>query len=284
MFIQAPMESVFSYTDYRKYLRDYFQAKKQANPGFSYRVLAQKCGFKARDYLMRVMQGKRNLSPAGAGLLSKYFQFSEKQAEYFQTLVLFNQAETTLEKQPHFTKLSEIQRHGKHQRLRQDQYAYLSSWHHIALRSLLPLLDRQAADDPEKVGRLMDPPLTAKQVKDSIELLLHLGLLKKEGKGGFSVGDMALTTGDEIASLSVAEFHKTAMDLAKRSINTHAAESRDITGLTMGVSQAGFRRVKSEIQAFRKRIMAIVMNDADEDMVYQLNLHLFPLTRKRGFA
>jgi uncharacterized protein (TIGR02147 family) len=280
------METVYSYTDYRRYLRDYFAEKKRLNPRYSYRVLAEKSGFKARDYLMRVMNGQRNLSSAGAAQLSEYFQFSEKQADYFETLVRFNQAETTLLKEPLYAKLSEIRKYGKQQRLRQDQFAYLSSWHHIALRSLLPILDKRTAVDPEKVGRLMDPVLSAKQVRDSIELLMRLGLLNKTAgsaaKTAYTVGEMALSTGDEVASLSVAEFHKTAMDLAKRSIDRHPSASRDISGLTMGVSLDGFRRIKNEIQAFRKKIMAIAVNDSGEDMLYQLNLHLFPLTRNQG--
>src|SRR4051812_24747415 len=89
----APMETLYAYTDYRKYLRDYFQEKKQSNKHFSLKVLAEKSGFKARDYLMRVMRGDRNLSEAGIKKLSEFFRFSEKQAEYFQTLVMFNQAE-----------------------------------------------------------------------------------------------------------------------------------------------------------------------------------------------
>lgn len=278
------MESIFSYTDYRQYLLDYFQEKKHANPGFSYRILAERAGFKARDYLMRVMKGQRNLSHDSADKLSGYFQFSEKQAEYFHALILFNQAETTSEKENLYVRLSEIQKYGKHQRLRQAQFAYLSSWHHIALRSLLPLLKKSEASDPEQVGRLLDPVLTGKQVKDSIEMLLSLGLLTKTPNGTYRVGELALTTGDEVASLSVAEFHKSAMDLAKRSIDKHSAASRDISGLTMGVSQDGFKRIKSEIQAFRKRIMAIAMNDSGEDMIYQMNLHLFPFSRNRGRA
>ena len=173
------MESIFSYTEYRQYLRDYFQEKKLANPGFSYRILAERAGFKARDYLMRVMNGQRNLSHSSSEKLSEYFRFSEKQAEYFHLLILFNQAETTLEKENLFARLSEIQKYGKHQRLRQAQYAYLSSWHHIALRSLIPLLNKSEVADPELVGRLLDPTISGKQVKDSIELLLSLGLLNR---------------------------------------------------------------------------------------------------------
>jgi uncharacterized protein (TIGR02147 family) len=274
------MESLFAYTDYRRYLQDYYQEKKRINKHFSLRMLADRCGFKARDYLMRVMRGDRNLSPEGADKLSVLFQFSEKQAEYFKILIQFNQAPTTAEKENCYRRLSEIQKYGAHQKLRRDQFEYLSAWYHSALRSLLPVTEFR--DDWEKAGRLLDPPITAKQARDSVELLLRLGLLHKDGRGRYSVAERALSTGDEVSSLAVAGFHKASMDLAKRSIDRHPSTSRDVSGITMSISQESFRRIKSEIRAFRKKIMSIAAGDSNEDLVYQLNLHFFPLTRAKG--
>jgi uncharacterized protein (TIGR02147 family) len=91
-----------------------------------------------------------------------------------------------------------------------------------------------------------------------------------------------LSTGDEVAALGVAGFHRATMELAKRSIDRHPPTARDISGVTMSVSQEGFRRIKSELRAFRKRVQAIASADVGEDMVYQLNLHLIPLTRHQG--
>ncbi len=268
-----------TYLDYRLYLRDYFTDKKLKNPRFSLKVLADHAGFKARDYLLRVMNGQRNLSDMSVKLLSKYFHFSDKNAEYFQSLVHFNQAKTGEAKEEAFRKLLEIQKYGKLQMLRNDQFEYLVSWHHAALRSYLPLFKKGI--DLEEVGAAFDPPLTTKTVKDSVALLTRLGLLRVN-RGRYSVGDAALSTGDEVGSLSVGAFHKETMELAKRAIDKHAAVSRDISGITMGISRAGYSRIKEEIRAFRKKIMAIAVNDSEEDRVYQLNLHLFSLTQPRG--
>lgn len=282
------MESIFAYTDYRRYLTDYFDEKKRDNKRFSLRMLAERAGFKARDFLMRVMRGDRNLSREGAGKLSIFFHFSGKQAEYFQALVEFNQARTTTEKESHFQRLSAIRKYGAHQRLRQDQFEYLTAWYHSALRSLLPVLGRGAlpedAEDWEKVARLLDPPITAKQARDSVDLLLRLGLLHRDAEGRYAAAQPALSTGDEVASLGVAGFHKATMELAKRSIDRHPATARDISGVTMSISQEGFLRIKTEIRAFRKKIQSIATADSGEDMVYQLNMHFIPLTRHRGAA
>jgi uncharacterized protein (TIGR02147 family) len=282
------MEPLFAYTDYRRFLADWFAEKKRANARFSLRMLAERSGFKARDYLMRVMRGDRNLSPEGVRKLSGFFRFSEKQAEYFSALVEFNQARATPDKERCYARLSEVRKYGAHQRLRQDQFEYLTAWYHSALRSLLPVLEPPlAGDGPEawdRLAKLMDPPLSAKQARDSVDLLLRLGLLARDARGRFSVKEPALTTGDEVAALGVAAFHRATMELAKRSIDKHPPESRDISGITMSISQDGFRRIKSELRAFRKRIQAIASADTGEDMAYQLNLHLIPLTRARGNA
>jgi uncharacterized protein (TIGR02147 family) len=282
------MEPLFAYTDYRRFLADWFVEKKRVNPRFSLRMLAERSGFKAKDYLLRVMRGDRNLSAEGVGKLSAFFRFSEKQAEYFSALVEFNQARDLPGKERSYARLAEVRKYGAHQRLRQDQFEYLTAWYHSALRSLLPVLEPPLAGDGpeawERLGKLMDPPVTAKQARDSTELLLRLGLLGRDARGRFTVQEPALTTGDEVAALGVAAFHRATMELAKRSIDKHPPASRDISGITMSISQDGFRRIKSELRAFRKRIQAIASADTAEDMVYQLNLHFIPLTRARGNA
>src|SRR4051812_40689811 len=102
------LEPLFAYTDYRSFLADWFAEKKRINGHFSLRVLAEQSGFKARDYLMRVMRGERNLSAEGVRKLSDFFRFSEKQAEYFSTLVRFNQARTHTEKERFYLRLAEV--------------------------------------------------------------------------------------------------------------------------------------------------------------------------------
>jgi uncharacterized protein (TIGR02147 family) len=139
-----------------------------------------------------------------------------------------------------------------------------------------------AEPDWEKLARMLDPPLTAKQARDSVDLLMRLGLLQRDAKGRYAVAEAALSTGDEVATLGVAGFHRATMDLAKRSIDRHPPAARDISGITMSISQDGFRRIKTELRAFRKKIQAIASADMGEDMVYQLNLHLIPLTRHQG--
>jgi uncharacterized protein (TIGR02147 family) len=273
------MDSIFSYADYRSFLKDYFTEKKAENKGFSLKVISDRAGFKARDYILRVMNNNRNLSQTGVFMLSRALRLSAREADYFMNLVGFNQSKIPSEKEFFFKKMSDTCKYGRHQKLRQDQYEFFSEWYYSALRSLLPVIDFNG--DHSEIAQFLDPPLTPSQVKKAIDLLVQLGLLSRDRNGRFSVSTPAVTAGDEVKSVALLHFHRQSLDLAKRAMERYPADRRDISGVTMSLSQTGFDRLKAEIQDFRKRVMLIAEQDADEDGVYQINLQFFPLSKKK---
>jgi uncharacterized protein (TIGR02147 family) len=273
------MESLYFYSDYRHYLRDFFSEKKRKNRKYSYKVLADKAGFKARDYILRVMTGKRNLSHSGIFRLAHALGLSQKETDYFSDLVAFNQAATPAEKELFFGRMTAGCPHGKHQVLRKDQFEYFSAWYYGAIRSLLPVMD--FGDDFAKLGKFLDPPLTPGEARRAVELLIRLGLIRRTGPGKYSVSASSLTAGDEVTSLALVQFHREALDLAKRAIERFPSQDRDVSGVTMSLSKKGYNQIKSEIQALRKKAMVIAEKDRMEDAAYQLNIQLFPLSKRR---
>ncbi|MGE5671257.1 MAG: TIGR02147 family protein [Fibrobacterota bacterium] len=277
--LEAIMNDIYSYTNYRQYLQDFFVSKKKQNSRFSLKVFADKAGFKARDHILRVMNGQSNISYEGGRKLGLAMDLSEKELDYFSTMILFNQAKTGDAREHYFDKLSSVCKATDISRLRQDQYSYFAEWYVSALRSFLPLFNFD--NDYAAIGRFFDPPISAPQVRKAIELLEQLGLLSVDKNGKYSVASLSVSTGDEVKSLALASFHRQSLELAIRSINKTQPESRDISGVTMSVSQNGFEQIKREIQAFRKKIMSIAENDRAEDRVVQCNIQLFPLTKTR---
>jgi hypothetical protein len=53
---------IFKYIDYRLFLVDAMKIKKDANPYFSFRFIAQHLGLRSPGFFNWVLQGKRNLS------------------------------------------------------------------------------------------------------------------------------------------------------------------------------------------------------------------------------
>jgi uncharacterized protein (TIGR02147 family) len=275
------MEPLLTYTDYRKYLKDYLHEKKLLNNGFSLKVLADRSGFKARDYLLRVMNGTRNLSQSGVCMLSQALRLSEKEADYFANLVGFNQAKTAKEKEFFYGKIAAVRKHGQGgaQKLRSDQFEYLSQWHYSALRSLLPVIDFK--DDYAALGRFLDPPLTPGEAKKAVKLLLQLGILRRSDAGKYTVPTSSLSTGDDVASVALTQFHRQSLDLARRALDYFPGSERDISGVTLSLSRPGFEKIRAEAGRFRKQVMEIAAEDSGEEGVFQVNIQLFPLSKRK---
>src|SRR3989339_683961 len=45
------MKPIYHYSDYRKYLRDYYEDQKKTIPAFSHRMLARRAGFSAPNFI-----------------------------------------------------------------------------------------------------------------------------------------------------------------------------------------------------------------------------------------
>jgi len=245
------MESIFTYTDYRQYMKDYFSFKKAEKSSFSLKIFADRAGFKARDFVLRVMNGTRNLSQSGSYKISEALQLSEKEADYFIYLVSFNQASTPREKEFFFLKMTQICRHGKIQKLRQEQYNYFSEWYYSALRSLLPVMD--FSDNFTAIGKFLIPCLPASRVEKAVNFLLDHNLLEKDQKGSYHVSTSQLSAGAAVKSVALMRFHKQSLDLARRSLEAETEEHRDISGVTMSLSQKGFKKLRRKSPRSEKK-------------------------------
>jgi uncharacterized protein (TIGR02147 family) len=91
-----------------------------------------------------------------------------------------------------------------------------------------------------------------------------------------------VSTGDEVGSLNVINYHKQVSRLAEAAHDRSPREERDISALTLGISAEDFAAIKGRIQAFRKEIMEMALASKDADRVYQLNFQFFPVGKGQG--
>ena len=92
------MISIFDYTDYRLFLRDFYEAKKEQNPAITHRSIAEKVGFKSSGFFTQVLQGKSNISDEMADNFASFCKLKKQERAFFKTMVAFNQARKHAEK------------------------------------------------------------------------------------------------------------------------------------------------------------------------------------------
>ncbi|MGA2507232.1 MAG: TIGR02147 family protein [Chitinispirillaceae bacterium] len=274
------MPDISTYTDYRKFLKDYYAEVKAENPGFSYLAFARMAGLNSKGFTFNIFSGKRTLSRANILGFIQAMQLDKYEAEYFENLVAFNQAKNLKERSSFFERLSSIKAGGKTvwapQLVRNDQYQYYAKLHHSVIRSLIDLYGFNG--DYAWLGRNVRPKISAAQAQKSVKLLERLGFIRRKGKS-FVVVDKTITSPPEVQSLAVQNFHEQAAGLAMKAVSELPRDQRNMSGATVGISREGYKKICEEINVFRTRLLQIAEDDRNADAVYQINFQLFPVSR-----
>ena len=268
------MASVFDYSDYRQFLRDYYEQHKAVHSSFSYRYLSQKSGINSAPFFKFIIEGKRNLTKATILKTCVGLKLSDREAEYFENLVFFNQGKTIAEKNYYFERLIEKQRHRNVANIREDQFEYFSEWYHCVIRELVCMVDFK--EDYAMLAKCLQPPVTPKDAAKSVKLLLTLGFLKKVN-GRYVQSDPVLSTGYGLVSHQIVNFQIMMLNKAIAAFDRCKKDERLTSATTLAVSRQTYEKMVKKLRSMRTELLELARSDAGADKVYELTINLFPL-------
>ncbi len=271
--------SIYEYSDYRLFLKAYYEEQKEVRGHFSYQFWADHAGFKSKTFLYKVIRGEKALTLSGALKVGSFMKLKKRELDYFEAIVLFTNAKKIDEKEFYFAKLQKFSRNSSASTIRQNQFEYFNHWYNSVVRELVAVVNW--GEDYALLGRSLTPPISAREAKQSVLLLLDLGFISRDEEGHYHRACQSITTGGDVISLAVNHFQKENLQLAAAAIDRFPREQRDISTLTMSLSEAGAQRIMDEIAAFRKKLVAIVEEDSAVDRVYQINFQAFPLSKPK---
>ena len=93
------MISIFEYQQYREFVRDYYLDQKRRKTGMTYARFSAAAGIRSPNYMKLVIDGEKNLTQENVVRFSRALGLSEAEADYFEALVQFNQAKSTLQRE-----------------------------------------------------------------------------------------------------------------------------------------------------------------------------------------
>jgi uncharacterized protein (TIGR02147 family) len=210
-----------------------------------------------------------------------------KETDYFGAVVQFVNSKSNDEKNSHFTRMLRLRGNSVIKFIDEGQYEFFRSWYHSALREMVTLFDFK--EDYDWIAKKCIPRITAVQAKKSIELMVQLGILRRNEQGKLEPADAVISSEYEMKSFVLRNFHVEMLGLAKEALERFAPNEREISSLTLGVSQKCYERIKEHIRTFKQELLTMVVDDtADSETVCQCNFQLFPLveetTEKGGAA
>lgn len=270
------MEQIYEYLDYRQYLREYYETEKEKKPQFSLRLFGRLSGLDA-SYLSKIMKEQRHIGLQFLPGLIKALKLTKAEGDYLENLIHFNQAKTEDQKQHYFELLLSMRRPHTHN-LTEEQFEFYTKWYYTALRNLLEFYEFHKGDNFTELGQKLSPAITELQAQRSIELLEKLSLISLDANNRYTLTDAAISTGDTWSSIAVRNFQKETILLSSESLERHPQEMRDISSVTMNITEKEFVAIKDMIRKFRSSVIHYVNEVPEPDRVYQVNIQLIPLS------
>lgn len=271
---------IFEYLDYRQFLRDFYAAAKAKSRAFSHRAFSRRAGLSSSNYLNLVMKGERDLSSEMAPRFAKACGLTKREADFFCDLVAYGQAKTTEEKQRWHERLARFRKFRDAHRLVGEQTAYHANWYMPAIRELVSLSGFR--EDPRWIAESLEPPILERQAAEALETLQRLGLLVRDARGTLRQAQALVTTGSGPLGHQIFVYHHGMMDLAKRALDHLPRDERDISSVTLCVSQATLPLLKERIRELRQELLQLAALESAPERVVQLNFQMFPLSRRRA--
>jgi uncharacterized protein (TIGR02147 family) len=212
---------------------------------------------------------------------SQAMQLSQKETDYFEALVGFNNSTSNGEKNRYFGEMVRLRGRSAVKFLDVKQYEYFSNWYNPVIREMI--VNQGVGNDPDAISRKIVPTVSPAKVRKSIALLKELGIIFQDEQGNWKATDTIISSEYEIESVALKNYHSAMLDLAKQAIEEFPSHQRELQGLTLSASAPLYARIKERTRIFTDEILAMIAAEKEKaDVVFQLNIQQFPFTKQDG--
>lgn len=270
------MKEIVEYTDYRKYIQDYYDERKRSS-AFSWQKFAQNAGFSSAVFLKYVCEGKKNLSVGAAGSVASAMGLAGFEQTYFVLMVSYAHAKDDKTKRAAFEERCALAKAHKVHVLGNDEFDYFKSWKNPVLREIAP---HMPGAKPLEMARACEPAISAAEVSETLNFLVKMKLLKKDKDGNYHQTDKAVTMASmDAIPVAARDLQRQMGEFAIRALDLPLSE-RTMSGFVLGLTERSYERIRKEMSDFYRRVVAIATEEDETERVYRLNMQLFPMSKR----
>lgn len=270
------MVDIFQYTDYRRFLQDFYEARKTLHKGFTHRFISKAVGFKSTGSFAQIVQGKTNISNQIIARFVSFLKLKKDEADFFELLVLFNQSKSHAEQKRHFEKIVCFPK-SNFKVVESAQFAYYEKWYYSVVREVLAFFP--CKDDWKALARMVEPAITPAEAEKAVRLLNELGFIRANAEGYWEKADPVVTTGYEARSLAINTFILEGMDLARSALDNLPRDQRSLSSVTLSLPEEGYKLVEEKIRCLRRELLELAKNSPNPKRVVQVNIQVLPVSK-----
>lgn len=268
--------SIYDYLNYRSFLKDYYIFRKSIEKNFSHRFIVSHTGATSSGWFSDIINNRINLTKNFTAPLCNLLKLKSREIEFFEYLVEYDQAGTFSEKNRYLERIISFKEINP-SLIGKDQFDFYSKWYISAIRELLFFYDFD--DDIRSLARMLNPPIRITEAQEAIDVLISIGFIKKNGQGYYKPVMQTITKDSAFKTVHWANLITSMLKLAIESVNRHTTDKRDLSAVTINLSEESLITAKAEISALRKKLLSLSEHDQKQNTVYQCNIQLFPLSQ-----
>ena len=269
---------VSDFLSYRKFLTTLYEARKADAGSYSYMQFAQDMGLSRSNVLWLVTSGRRKLTKNTLDKIVKALRISGVQRQYIERLVEYNNAIRPDKREQAFQNLLALKTKDLEDDSQQDTLEYFAQWYHPIIRELIGLGDFQ--EDPEWIQSKLLVKVAPKQIKASLQLLEKLGLVERQPDGKLAQTGGQVRPDRKVSNMAAVRYHQKICEIAKESVTRVPAERRDFNAMTLNLTEKAAMMLSEKLYKVCEEVMAFEEDVEGADQVFQVNIQLFPFTKK----
>lgn len=279
--------SLSIYTDFRKYLEDYFLYRREQSKGrlrpYSYSDFSAAADIKSPNYLKMIISGQRNLSPEMCRKFAKALKLNKEETIEFETLVFYGQEKDPLVRNKYLKQLSDIraQKALASGDIDSSTWDKIPNWLSWVLYAMIDQEDVRFS--PQKLKALLRNQASEKQINEAIEKLISSQDITVDEDSVAHKKSSMISNADKIPPALVRKLQAELIYLGLESLYRDAPTDREISGFTLAMTKEEFQWVRHELRKVRKDLQSKLMMEREKTpgkRVYQVNVQLFPLTNE----
>lgn len=275
--------NVFSYLNYRDYLKDFYELKKEQNPAFSFASFALRAKINTPNYLKRVIDGERPLNAESIPKFCFGLGLSSKESIYFEALVNFNQSKDEDVRKHYWGIMRKASEDvpGSVIEVLGNQFEVFNHWYILPVRELALL--KNFSESPAQIVRMMKNKITKKEAKFAIQTLLKLEMLKRDENGKLYQAQPIVRYSQEVVNLTIREFHRQMLARTNESLTEDEFGTWNVRALSLAIKKSDFPVIHQKITNFiyqlnKEYSVTGESEKKDKDVVIQINCQMVQLS------
>ena len=269
---------IWSYTDFRAYLRDWFEYRRALDPKFSIRWHAKRVGLS--DGTVHNLLKDRAPEEKTETKLIEMMKLDADEAEYFRGLVKVARA-SSIEGAAEATRALMTLGGGRSRKVIEGAIERFSSdWLNHTVRELA--LTEDFDEDPEVIAARIIPPVSPAKVAECLERLIGWGLLQRGFDGKLRAVNVRTDSGIAMKLSAGMDFYDGVLDITRKLLHEVPGTERFFSSSIFSLELSQVQVLKPIIYEAVRKItdVADALPRSEHAEVVQIGIQLFPLTRR----